>query len=195
MDGSTLSTGTSGGGVAPPAPRDFSLAIYFAVAFIAARFVLDAFVYQRLAIKILSNGAVSVRIGEAKQAKIIKFSESMWKATYYITIQLWVLAIIVQEPWSRDTKEYFKGWPNQDLKHSVKLFYMCQCGFYIYSIAALLTWETRRKDFAIMMSHHIITTILMGYSYVTGQLKNRGKVGEDIRSDSEDEANESVHES
>ncbi|KAK1288684.1 Pentatricopeptide repeat-containing protein [Acorus calamus] len=121
MDGSTLSTVTAGGGVAPPTPRDFSLAIYFAVAFIAVRFVLDAFVYQ--------------------------------------------------EPWSRDTKEYFKGWPNQDLKHSVKLFYMCQCGFYIYSIAALLTWETRRKDFAIMMSHHIITTILIGYSYVTGDFE------------------------
>ncbi|PPD66931.1 hypothetical protein GOBAR_DD36185 [Gossypium barbadense] len=34
---------------------------------------------------------------------------------------------------------------------------MCQCGFYIYSIAALLTWETRRKDFAVMMSHHTPT--------------------------------------
>ncbi|MBA0619815.1 hypothetical protein Godav_005614, partial [Gossypium davidsonii] len=44
---------------------------------------------------------------------------------------------------------------------------MCQCGFYIYSIFALLTWETRRKDFSVMMSHHIITSILIGYSYVT----------------------------
>nr|KJB79304.1 hypothetical protein B456_013G043800 [Gossypium raimondii] len=44
---------------------------------------------------------------------------------------------------------------------------MCQCGFYIYSIAALLTWETRRKDFAVMMSHHVITVILIGYSYIT----------------------------
>lgn len=54
-------------------------------------------------------------------------------------------------------------------RFSLKLFYMCQCGFYIYSIAALLTWETRRKDFSIMMSHHIITTILIGYSYITRQ--------------------------
>ncbi|XWS62902.1 hypothetical protein CRYUN_Cryun06bG0050500 [Craigia yunnanensis] len=44
---------------------------------------------------------------------------------------------------------------------------MCQCGFYIYSIAALLTWGTRRKDFAVMMSHHVITVILIGYSYIT----------------------------
>ncbi|KAL2937654.1 LAG1 longevity assurance-like protein 2 [Bienertia sinuspersici] len=45
---------------------------------------------------------------------------------------------------------------------------MCQCGFYIYSIAALCIWETRRKDFAVMMSHHVITTFLIGYSYIAG---------------------------
>lgn len=44
---------------------------------------------------------------------------------------------------------------------------MCQCGFYTYSIAALLTWETRRKDFSVMMSHHVITVALIGYSYIT----------------------------
>lgn len=49
----------------------------------------------------------------------------------------------------------------------VMLFYMCQCGFYIYSIAALLMWETRRKDFSVMMSHHVITVILIGYSYLS----------------------------
>lgn len=53
---------------------------------------------------------------EARLAKIVKFSESMWKLTYYASVQVWVLSIITQEPWSLDTKEYFKGWPNQELK-------------------------------------------------------------------------------
>lgn len=48
------------------------------------------------------------------------------------------------------------------------LFYMCQCGFYIYSIGALVAWETRRKDFSVMMSHHVITSTLIGVSYLTG---------------------------
>lgn len=50
---------------------------------------------------------------------------------------------------------------------SLMLFYMCQCGFYVYSIGALIAWETRRKDFSVMMSHHIVTTILITYSYLT----------------------------
>ncbi|XXG70838.1 hypothetical protein AAC387_Pa07g0231 [Persea americana] len=121
----------------------------------------------RLAIRLLCKGIVPVKIKQVKQAKIIKCSESMWKLTYYTAVQVCVLAITYHEPWFWDTKEYFRGWPNQELKFSLKLFYMCQCGFYMYSIAALLMWETRRKDFSIMMSHHIITTILIGYSYIT----------------------------
>ncbi|CAI9769122.1 unnamed protein product [Fraxinus pennsylvanica] len=70
------------------------------------------------------------------------------------------------EPWFRDIKEHFRGWPNQDLKPPLILTYMCQCGFYIYSIAALLTWGTRRKDFSVMMSHHVVTVILIAYSYM-----------------------------
>ena len=41
----------------------------------------------------------------------------------------------------------------------IMLFYTCQCGFYINSTAALLIWETRRKDFSVMMSHHAITVV------------------------------------
>lgn len=144
-----------------------AIAIYFALAFVAVRFLLNVFIYRRLAYRLLSKGTFPVKITKAKQAKIVKCSESMWKLTYYASVQVCLLAITYHEPWFRDMKENFRGWPNQELKFSLKLFYMCQCGFYIYSIAALITWETRRKDFSIMMSHHIITTILIGYSYIT----------------------------
>jgi hypothetical protein len=53
-------------------------------------------------------------------------------------------------------------------RYQLKLFYSLQCGFYIYSVVALVVWETRRKDFSVMMSHHIITIGLIGYSYITG---------------------------
>ncbi|KAA8545876.1 hypothetical protein F0562_020673 [Nyssa sinensis] len=141
--------------------------IYFAFGFVAARFFLDRFIFRRLAIWLLSGGTFPLKIHEATQAKIGKCSESMWKLTYYATVEACVLTITYHEPWFRDIKEYFRGWPNQELKLPLELFYMCQCGFYIYSIAALLTWETRRKDFSVMMSHHIVTVILIGYSYIT----------------------------
>ncbi|XP_020103535.1 ASC1-like protein 3 [Ananas comosus] len=150
-----------------PELRHFSWAVFFAVAFFCARFILDRLIYQPLATRMLSTKGALMMNEEARLAKIVKFSESMWKLTYYASVQVWVLSIITQEPWSLDTKEYFKGWPNQELKSLLMLFYMCQCGFYVYSIGALVAWETRRKDFSVMMSHHIITSFLIGYSYLT----------------------------
>lgn len=145
----------------------FIFAIYFAFVFVAARFLFDKFVFRRLAIWLLSKGSAPLKFNEATQGKIIKCSESLWKLTYYATVEACILHITYPEPWFRDTKEYFRGWPNQELRLPLELFYMCQCGFYLYSIGALLTWETRRKDFAVMMSHHVITVILIGYSYIT----------------------------
>ncbi|PPS02060.1 hypothetical protein GOBAR_AA18603 [Gossypium barbadense] len=152
---------------AKPDALHFLVALYFALSFPVARFLLDKFIFRRLSVWLLSNGSAPLRMNEATQVKITKCSESMWKFTYFATVETWVLKITYYEPWFGDSKGYFKDWPNQELKFSLSLFYMCQCGFYIYSIFALLTWETRRKDFSVMMSHHIITSILIGYSYVT----------------------------
>nr|GME20456.1 LAG1 longevity assurance homolog 2-like [Ipomoea batatas] len=143
------------------------IAILFAFVCFAARFLLDRFIFRRLATWLLRNGATNLRMNEATRAKVVKLSESMWKFTYYATVEFCVLRAIYDEPWFLDTRQYFRGWPNHELPLAIALVYMCQCGFYIYSIAALLVWETRRKDFAVMMSHHIITVILISYSYIT----------------------------
>ncbi|PAN50465.1 hypothetical protein PAHAL_9G522100 [Panicum hallii] len=145
-----------------------SVAVLFSFAFICARFLLDSLVYKPLAVYLFNTKASKLMNDEARQAKIVKFSESIWKLTYYASVQAWVLMIIKQEPWSLDTMQYFDGWPNQPIPKTLMLFYMCQCGFYVYSIGALVAWETRRKDFAVMMSHHVITSTLIGVSYLTG---------------------------
>ncbi|XP_039047254.1 LAG1 longevity assurance homolog 2-like [Hibiscus syriacus] len=152
---------------AKPDALHFLVALYFALCFPVARFLLDKLIFRRLSVWLLSGSAPLWMDIKATQAIIAKCSESMWKLTYFATVETWVLKITYYESWLGDIKGYFRGWPNQELKISLSLFYMCQCGFYIYSIVALLTWETRRKDFAVMMSHHVITAILIGYSYVT----------------------------
>ncbi|KAJ8763576.1 hypothetical protein K2173_002459 [Erythroxylum novogranatense] len=144
----------------------FLVAFYFAFGFVAARFLLDRFIFRSLAIWFSNSKAIKSRIDETSKATIGKCSESMWKLVYYGSVEAWILNITYNEPWFKDIGEYFKGWPEQELKLPLKFFYMCQCGFYTYSIAALLKWETRRKDFSVMMSHHVITVILISYSYI-----------------------------
>ncbi|KAL6218826.1 hypothetical protein ACLB2K_012034 [Fragaria x ananassa] len=152
---------------AAPDSSHFLVAVYFAFGFFFARLFLDRFIFTRLAIWMSRKGSAPSKIDMVQRAKITKCSESMWKLTYYATVEACILSISYQEPWFTDTREYFKGWPNQELGLPLKLVYMCQCGFYTYSIVALLTWETRRKDFSVMMSHHVITVFLIGMSYIT----------------------------
>ncbi|KAL9245039.1 hypothetical protein vseg_018738 [Gypsophila vaccaria] len=149
--------------------HDTIIAVYFALFFLAARFLLDKLVFRRLSIWLLRKGSVApLKFTDvATQSKLLKCSESLWKLTYYAAVETWILRITLGQSWLYDTHDYFRGWPHHHLKLPLKLFYMCQCGFYIYSIAALLTWETRRKDFAVMMSHHVITVLLIAYSYIT----------------------------
>ena len=71
--------------------------------------------FQRLAIWLLSKGAVPLKKNDATLGKIVKCSESLWKLTYYATVEAFILAISYQEPWFRDSKQYFRGWPNQEL--------------------------------------------------------------------------------
>ncbi|KAI3993448.1 hypothetical protein MKX01_002461 [Papaver californicum] len=155
----------SHGGI--PEAKHFSLAMIFAFALIPSRFFLNTFLYQGLATWLVSDGTNPLKVIESKKVIIAKCSESMWKLTYYVPVQAWVLIILYQESWAKGTNEYFKGWPNQELKLPFTLLYMCQCGFYLYSITALLTWETRRKDFTVMMTHHFVTVSLIGFSYFT----------------------------
>ncbi|EFH70467.1 hypothetical protein ARALYDRAFT_891879 [Arabidopsis lyrata subsp. lyrata] len=119
-----------------------------------------------LAFWLLSTGSSPLKSNDATRVKIMKCKESLWKLLYYAGCEFFVLEFVDPEPWFGDIKLYFDGWPNQELKSSLEFFYMCQCGFYVYSVAALLEWETRRKDFAVMMSHHIVTIILISSSYL-----------------------------
>ncbi|KAG9155615.1 hypothetical protein Leryth_017038 [Lithospermum erythrorhizon] len=129
-----------------PSISHFGIAIGFSFLFLCARFILDRFIFRKLATRLLSNGAPALKFDEATKSKINKCSESMWKLIYYATAESTVIIYAMS---------------------SIKIIYMCQCGFYTYSIAALLTWETRRKDFAVMMAHHVVTVILISYSYMT----------------------------
>ena len=44
---------------------------------------------------------------------------------------------------------------------------MAELAFYGASLLMLLIWEERRHDFAIMMAHHLVTIMLISFSYYT----------------------------
>ncbi len=49
----------------------------------------------------------------------------------------------------------------------IKLMYFVQCGFYLHSIYGTLYMDYKRKDFYVMLLHHVLTMILILVSYAT----------------------------
>ncbi|KAJ3677516.1 hypothetical protein LUZ60_003240 [Juncus effusus] len=156
-----------------PAYEDFLVLPLFVVFFPTVRFLLDRFVFEKLARRmILGKGYKKLDLETAETRKTInKFKESAWKCVYYLSGEIFSLTVTYNEPWFTNTKSYWVGpgdqvWPDQMMKLKLKALYMYAGGFYAYSIFALVYWETKRKDFGVSMSHHVATVVLIVLSYI-----------------------------
>uniref|UniRef100_A0A453PGT4 TLC domain-containing protein n=1 Tax=Aegilops tauschii subsp. strangulata TaxID=200361 RepID=A0A453PGT4_AEGTS len=128
---------------------------------------------RRLARRLIF-GKWDARLGsetDAERMKIRKFKESAWKGVYFLSAEFLALAVTYNEPWFTSTMNFWVGpgdqiWPDQTMKFKLKGVYMYAAGFYMYSIIALLFWETRRSDFGLSMTHHIASVFLIVMSYI-----------------------------
>ncbi|KAM3751165.1 hypothetical protein ACB098_04G088200 [Castanea mollissima] len=157
-----------------PIPKDLVFVPILALIFPTLRLFLDRFVFENLARRLIfgKNHAVLDVSTEVKRKKINKFKESAWKFIYYLSEELLALSVTYDEPWFTNTKYFWVGpgdqvWPDLKIKLKLKGLYMCSAGFYLYSIVALVFWETRRSDFLVSLAHHVATVILITLSYIS----------------------------
>ncbi|XP_051181649.1 ASC1-like protein 2 [Lolium perenne] len=157
-----------------PAHADFAVLPFFVAFFLAVRFLLDRFVFERLGKRMIFGKGDAKKLGSetsAGRVKIRKFKESAWKGVYFLSAELLALSVTYNEPWFTNTMNFWVGpgdqiWPDQRMKFKLKAVYMYGAGFYMYSIIALLFWETRRSDFGLSMTHHVASVFLIVMSYI-----------------------------
>ncbi|XP_060214979.1 ASC1-like protein [Lycium barbarum] len=156
-----------------PSYEDFIVLPLFALFFPTVRFLLDRFVFEKVARRLIfGKGQEVIKIEtDERRKKIRKFKESAWKCIYFLSAEAFALLVTYNEPWFTNTKYFWVGpgdqtWPDQKYKSKLKALYMYAGGFYAYSIFALIFWETRRSDFGVSMSHHVATAILIALSYI-----------------------------
>lgn len=67
-------------------------------------------------------------------------------------------------PYWFNTSYFWIDYPHKLLSQEVKCYYLMQLAFWFQQIYSLHT-EARRKDHIAMLSHHIITILLVSGSY------------------------------
>jgi len=104
----------------------------------------------------------------AKKHKIqknLKFSESAWKSLFYIVSFSWGIFLVWQHNWFPQTLNMWKEYPNP-IDSDLRLFYLFELGFYFHSLYAHLVMEVARSDWWALFGHHIVTVLLIYFSYI-----------------------------
>ncbi|KAL3831740.1 hypothetical protein ACJMK2_023454 [Sinanodonta woodiana] len=93
-----------------------------------------------------------------------KFRECSWHFTFYLSSFIAGCVILWDKPWFWQTKYCWKGWPQLNVTLDIHLYYLIELGFY-WSLVFTLITDHKRKDFIEMVVHHIVTILLIYFSW------------------------------
>ncbi|OLY79749.1 Sphingosine N-acyltransferase lag1 [Smittium mucronatum] len=107
------------------------------------------------------------RVLKVKTLKLrIRFCEQGWQLIYGALSFFVGCYLLNSNPDVAGFKEFWSTYPVIYVSRSVKLFYIVQMGFWSSQMITLFL-EQKRKDFMIMLSHHIVTIYLVLLGYYT----------------------------
>ncbi|KAK4157370.1 TLC domain-containing protein [Chaetomidium leptoderma] len=105
--------------------------------------------------------------GISKRKDITRFSEQAWMSVYYSFFWPLGLYIYCQSPAFLNLHELWTDWPDRELSGLMKAYMLAQLGFWLQQLI-VVNIEDRRKDHWQMVTHHIVTSILIYASYRYG---------------------------
>ncbi|KAM4570803.1 ceramide synthase 5-like [Fundulus diaphanus] len=99
-----------------------------------------------------------------------KFCESMWRFTFYLGVFIYAIRHLWVSPWMWDTRQCWYNYPFQPLSPGQYNYYVAELAFY-WSLMVSQFTDIKRKDFMIMLVHHLATIFLITISYGNNMLR------------------------
>jgi len=109
----------------------------------------------------------NVRHDKASSKKVTKFVEALWRFlfySYFCYLGYRALFTPTTASWVQDTAEHWRGWPMQPVPAAVRFYYNIELGAYLHQ---LMWTEVSRSDSLEMIVHHLVTSALITFSYLT----------------------------
>nr|CDS22675.1 lag1 longevity assurance 5 [Echinococcus granulosus] len=92
---------------------------------------------------------------------IVKFAESGWRFSFYFCLFSYGICCLYQEPFLYDTSEFFRAYPHHEMSRCIFWYYMIELAYYVSGLIWVFV-EVKRKDFIVMLTHHVVTVIRIG---------------------------------
>ncbi|DBA03318.1 TPA: hypothetical protein N0F65_011677 [Lagenidium giganteum] len=109
-----------------------------------------------------------------KRTTMKKWCDQSWQLVIHTSMAVFEFMVMKDETWWQDTRTLWNQgsstgvFPEQ--KFSTKLLYLTQLAIWIYTAFSCKFLEEIRKDYLVMMSHHVVTIALVTWSYAVGFL-------------------------
>ncbi|KAG6609224.1 Longevity-assurance protein (LAC1) [Phytophthora cinnamomi] len=109
-----------------------------------------------------------------KAVTMKKWCDQSWQLAIHVSMTIFELYVLRDETWWQDTTTLWNQgtdtgvFPTQ--KFSTKLLYITQLAIWIYTAFSCKFLEEIRKDYLVMMTHHVVTIALVTWSYAVGFL-------------------------
>jgi acyl-CoA-dependent ceramide synthase len=98
--------------------------------------------------------------------KLERFKEQGYIFLYYSISWAMGMYLMYHSPHWFDTKHFWINYPHRDMTWHFKLYYLTSLAYAVHLVYVLQV-EARRKDYAAMFAHHIVTIMLLACSYIT----------------------------
>ncbi|TQS36744.1 hypothetical protein Golomagni_02797 [Golovinomyces magnicellulatus] len=123
-------------------------------------------VFTGLRAAVMDYGLVALAAKRGIKAKRdrIRFAEQAWLLLYYLVFWTLGMYIMINSEYWLNFKELWTNWPNREIGGLRKWYILVQFAFWLQQIM-VINVEKRRKDHWQMLTHHIVTTILIFTSY------------------------------
>ncbi|KAM7540130.1 hypothetical protein Aperf_G00000044393 [Anoplocephala perfoliata] len=101
---------------------------------------------------------------------IVKFVECGWRFSFYFSMFCYGIYCLYKEPFLYDTTYYFRAYPHHQMSLCIFWYYTIEFSNYVTGLIWIFL-EVKRKDFAVMFTHHIVTVTLIIFSFFTNYFR------------------------
>ena len=105
------------------------------------------------------------RAAVSKTSPLTKFCNLVWETSYYISYSILGAVVLWDKEWLWNIDHCFIGFPEHSVDDWVWTYYMVSLGFY-WSMTITHFFQHRRKDSTQLFVHHLLTILLISFSWV-----------------------------
>lgn len=107
-----------------------------------------------------------------KSVALKKWCDQSWQLVIHVSMTIFELYVLRDETWWQDTTTLWNQGTDTGVfstqRFATKLLYIIQLAIWIYTAFSCKFLEEIRKDYLVMMTHHVVTIALVTWSYALG---------------------------